>query len=183
MRPTRPAFRADTLVDLADALEASPEERIAALEEARSLYEQKQHLLGLARVEAELADRAGVPELSAATRYSGDRRSPEPWTSSVIQPWSKSSGRSVSIACTWMMHECQPCGNVGPGVAARHDEPLAGLGVVAARAGSGCRSSGLVPGGRLSIMFSSGSVSFANVSFTIAGRTSFGSPTLAMFVL
>ncbi len=36
------------------------DERRAALEEARSLYEQKQHLVGLARVEAELAKLAGV---------------------------------------------------------------------------------------------------------------------------
>ena len=55
-----PAFRGDTLLDLADALEDSPDERIAVLEEARSLYEQKQHLLGIARVEAALAEPAGV---------------------------------------------------------------------------------------------------------------------------
>ena len=56
----RPAFRGDTLLDLADALEGSPDERIAVLDEARSLYEQKQHLLGVARVEAALAEPAGV---------------------------------------------------------------------------------------------------------------------------
>jgi class 3 adenylate cyclase/tetratricopeptide (TPR) repeat protein len=46
-----PVFRADVLVDLADALVASPE-GAAALAEARSLYLQKQHLVGVARVES-----------------------------------------------------------------------------------------------------------------------------------
>ena len=47
-------LRADSLLDLAEALESSPQERAAALEEARALYEQKRHLVGIARVEAEL---------------------------------------------------------------------------------------------------------------------------------
>jgi tetratricopeptide (TPR) repeat protein len=55
-----PVFRADILVDLADAFESSPSERIAALEEARALYEQKRHLLGAARVETALADASRV---------------------------------------------------------------------------------------------------------------------------
>ena len=50
-----PVFRADTLADLAEALESSPAEQAAALEEARRLYAQKQHLVGVARVESELA--------------------------------------------------------------------------------------------------------------------------------
>jgi class 3 adenylate cyclase/tetratricopeptide (TPR) repeat protein len=50
-----PVLRADALVDVADVLGETPEERTAALDEARSLYEQKQHLVGLARVDAELA--------------------------------------------------------------------------------------------------------------------------------
>jgi predicted ATPase len=55
-----PVLCADTLVDLAEALEAWPEERTAALEEARALYAQKQHLFGVARVEAELAEPAAL---------------------------------------------------------------------------------------------------------------------------
>jgi tetratricopeptide (TPR) repeat protein len=51
-----PVFRADTLVDLTEALEAAPDERIAALDEARTLYGQKQHLLGIARVDAALRE-------------------------------------------------------------------------------------------------------------------------------
>jgi class 3 adenylate cyclase/tetratricopeptide (TPR) repeat protein len=53
-----PVLRADSLLDVSEALEDSPEERIAALEEARSLYEQKRHLVGMARVEAELVGAA-----------------------------------------------------------------------------------------------------------------------------
>jgi hypothetical protein len=48
-------LRADSLVAVAEALEGSPEERVAALGEALELYEQKRHLVGVARVEAELA--------------------------------------------------------------------------------------------------------------------------------
>jgi class 3 adenylate cyclase/tetratricopeptide (TPR) repeat protein len=55
-----PVLRADTLVEVADTLEASAGEGTAALEEARELYERKRHLVGLARVEAVLGDRAGV---------------------------------------------------------------------------------------------------------------------------
>jgi tetratricopeptide (TPR) repeat protein len=50
-----PVLRADSLLDVAEALESSPAERLAVLEEARALYEQKRHLVGIARVEAELA--------------------------------------------------------------------------------------------------------------------------------
>jgi class 3 adenylate cyclase/predicted ATPase len=53
-----PALRADTLVDLAKAFEFSPVERAAVLEEARALYEQKRHAVGIARVDGELAGRA-----------------------------------------------------------------------------------------------------------------------------
>jgi tetratricopeptide (TPR) repeat protein len=55
-----PVLRADTLLDLADVLEASPGEGIAALEEALSLYQRKRHLVGIARVEAALAERAAL---------------------------------------------------------------------------------------------------------------------------
>ena len=54
-----PVLRADVRMDAAEALAGATDERAALLEEARALYEQKQHLLGLARVEAELA--AGTP--------------------------------------------------------------------------------------------------------------------------
>ena len=50
-----PVLRADALVDVSAVLAETPEERTATLDEARSLYEQKQHLVGLARVDAELA--------------------------------------------------------------------------------------------------------------------------------
>jgi len=50
-----PVLRADSLLDIAEALESSPVDRVGALEEARALYEQKRHLVGIARVEAELA--------------------------------------------------------------------------------------------------------------------------------
>ena len=50
-----PVLRADSLLDVAEALESSPAARLAVLEEARALYEQKRHLVGIARVEAELA--------------------------------------------------------------------------------------------------------------------------------
>jgi len=50
-----PVLRADSLADVAGVLDATSEERIAALEEARLLYEQKGHLVGVARVDAELA--------------------------------------------------------------------------------------------------------------------------------
>jgi tetratricopeptide (TPR) repeat protein len=53
-----PAFRADTLVDLADALAGFPAERAAVLDEARVLYSRKRHLVGLAQVEAQLAELA-----------------------------------------------------------------------------------------------------------------------------
>ena len=51
-------LRADTLVEVADVL--SGDERMAALLEALELYERKGHLVGIARVEAELVAAAGV---------------------------------------------------------------------------------------------------------------------------
>ena len=59
-RPTRPFSAPTRSIDVAEALAGSADERAALLEEARALYEQKQHLLGLARVEAELAARTPV---------------------------------------------------------------------------------------------------------------------------
>jgi tetratricopeptide (TPR) repeat protein len=56
-----PVLRADTLVEVAEALDGSAgEERLAALEEARALYRQKAHLIGMARVDAALAEGAPV---------------------------------------------------------------------------------------------------------------------------
>jgi hypothetical protein len=55
-----PVLRADTLVDVADALDGSDGEGLAALEEARALYRQKANLIGMARVDAALAERAPV---------------------------------------------------------------------------------------------------------------------------
>ena len=60
-----PVFRADTLADLAEALESSPGEQAAALEEARRLYAQKQHLVGVARVVSELERLIGQAERTA----------------------------------------------------------------------------------------------------------------------
>jgi ATP/maltotriose-dependent transcriptional regulator MalT len=54
-----PVLRADTLVDVAGVFATVPAERSAALEEARALYSRKRHLIGLARVEAELAAPVG----------------------------------------------------------------------------------------------------------------------------
>ncbi|HEY4349481.1 MAG TPA: adenylate/guanylate cyclase domain-containing protein [Gaiellaceae bacterium] len=54
-----PVLRADTLVDVAGVFAAVPAERSAVLEEARALYSRKRHLIGLARVEAELAAPVG----------------------------------------------------------------------------------------------------------------------------
>jgi class 3 adenylate cyclase/tetratricopeptide (TPR) repeat protein len=56
-----PILRADSLLDLSEALESSPAERAAALEEARALYEQKRHLVGIARVEAVLVGEPALP--------------------------------------------------------------------------------------------------------------------------
>jgi class 3 adenylate cyclase/tetratricopeptide (TPR) repeat protein len=50
-----PVLRADALFDVSSVFGDAGGERTAALEEARALYRQKQHLVGLARVEAELA--------------------------------------------------------------------------------------------------------------------------------
>ena len=71
-----PVLRADTIVELADVFAAAPDERLSLLEEARSLYEQKRHLVGVARVDEELA----------RYRYPAQRGSPkpEPWTSRVM---------------------------------------------------------------------------------------------------
>jgi ATP/maltotriose-dependent transcriptional regulator MalT len=51
-----PVLRADALLDVSFALAGSPEERLRVLGEARALYEGKQHLLGVAQVEACLAE-------------------------------------------------------------------------------------------------------------------------------
>jgi tetratricopeptide (TPR) repeat protein len=55
-----PVLRADVRLDAAEALAAVPEERARLLAEARDLYRRKQHLLGVARVEAELESAATV---------------------------------------------------------------------------------------------------------------------------
>ncbi len=55
-----PVLRADTLADLSEAFAGSPTQRAAVLEEARSLYEQKRHLVGMARAAEALAAGAGV---------------------------------------------------------------------------------------------------------------------------
>ena len=55
-----PVLRADALFDVSSVFGDSGAERRSALEEARSLYEQKQHLVGLARVAAELAKPAAL---------------------------------------------------------------------------------------------------------------------------
>jgi ATP/maltotriose-dependent transcriptional regulator MalT len=53
-----PVLHADTLVDLAEVFGDSASERVAALEEARALYAQKRHLVGIERVDAALAEGA-----------------------------------------------------------------------------------------------------------------------------
>jgi tetratricopeptide (TPR) repeat protein len=55
-----PILQADTLVDVSGVLASLPEERILYLEEARALYTEKQHLQGIAQVEAELSEAASV---------------------------------------------------------------------------------------------------------------------------
>lgn len=50
-----PVLRADALVDVAEALVASPGERIDVLEQARALYALKQHLPGMSQVDSLLA--------------------------------------------------------------------------------------------------------------------------------
>ena len=60
-------LRADTLVDLAEALASSPLEHVAALEEARALYSLKQHLPGVARADAALAATTEVTDSRQAT--------------------------------------------------------------------------------------------------------------------
>jgi len=48
-------LRADALLDVAEALAGVPDERLAALGEARALYERKEHLPGVGLVDAQLA--------------------------------------------------------------------------------------------------------------------------------
>jgi tetratricopeptide (TPR) repeat protein len=54
-----PVLRADTLLEVAEVFEGPDGERRAALEEARALYRQKAHRVGMARVDEALAE--GVP--------------------------------------------------------------------------------------------------------------------------
>ncbi len=70
-----PVLRADTLVDVSRVLDDSDGERRAALEEARSLYERKRHLVGLARVDAELARPTGGTQTRPG---SGEERARQP---------------------------------------------------------------------------------------------------------
>ncbi len=53
-------LQADTLVDVSGALAELARRRILYLEEARALYTEKQHLQGIAQVEAELSEVASV---------------------------------------------------------------------------------------------------------------------------
>jgi hypothetical protein len=54
------SLRADSLLAVAGTLEDSPDERVAVLGEALALFERKRHLIGVERVEAELAGLAPV---------------------------------------------------------------------------------------------------------------------------
>jgi tetratricopeptide (TPR) repeat protein len=56
-----PVLHADTLVDLAELFDDSPTERSAVLEQALALYEQKRHLVGMARVNAALVKSLALP--------------------------------------------------------------------------------------------------------------------------
>jgi class 3 adenylate cyclase/tetratricopeptide (TPR) repeat protein len=56
-----PVLHADTLVDLAEVFEDAPSERASLLDEARALYEQKRHLVGLERVDDALAGSLALP--------------------------------------------------------------------------------------------------------------------------